>query len=488
MKISTQQYVNATVSIALVLVLGATLFVTSRQVSDAIEKNNFSGDVVFSISQLRYVMFEYILNHNERPKTQWRQRHESLGILLTSNIFEDTAEQAVMSGLRQRHQQLELAYNRLVERYETTRAAREDIAPPQGLEEQLVAELLEVTQEMLVAASRAARASDAELAQTQRQSSLLVLVFVMLLGVIVLANLYLTRNEILIPVAQLQRGMAIVGAGTLDYRTGSVSTNEIGEMSRAFDQMSTHLQESKAATDEMNASLIQSNEDLDGFSYSVSHDLRAPIRAIDGFTRMLAEDYSDKLDAEGQRLLAVVREETAKMDQLISDILAFSRAGRRDLALSEVDMEALARAVFDELAPAAGRAVNLRMAQLPRAFADTTMMRQVLVNLLSNAIKFTRTRDATTIEVSGHAEGDELVYCVEDNGVGFDPRYMHKLFGVFQRLHSAEEFEGTGIGLAIIKRIIDKHGGRVWAKSKLGEGAAFSFSLPRRTPGVTTGG
>ncbi|MEW6169468.1 MAG: PAS domain S-box protein, partial [Pseudomonadota bacterium] len=219
------------------------------------------------------------------------------------------------------------------------------------------------------------------------------------------------------------------------------------------------------------AQLEAAAKDLEGFSYSVSHDLRAPLRAIDNFSSFLLEDHAGQLDAEGRRLLGVVRANAEKMSRLIDDILAFSRAGRRELALAELDMTALVRTVFDELRSGAGeRRIELELAPLPAACADPAAMRQVVTNLLSNAFKFTRDRDPARIDVSGEADAREVRYTVKDNGSGFDPQYAHKLFGVFQRLHGPE-FDGSGIGLAIVKRFIDKHDGRVWAEGAPGEGA-----------------
>ncbi len=235
------------------------------------------------------------------------------------------------------------------------------------------------------------------------------------------------------------------------------------------------------------AALNAANQDLESFSYSVSHDLRAPLRAIDNFSQILLEDYSPVLDAEGQRLLSNVRRNTEKMDQLIRDSLAFSRAGRRELALTDVDVAALCRQVVGELLPTPGRRIEVHIGELPRARADAALLRQALVNLLSNAIKFTGTREQAEIDITGSASADQVTYSIRDNGVGFNPDYAHKLFGVFQRLHGDSEFPGTGIGLAIVKRVIDKLGGRVWAEGQVDCGATFHISLPG-SAGATTSG
>jgi light-regulated signal transduction histidine kinase (bacteriophytochrome) len=227
------------------------------------------------------------------------------------------------------------------------------------------------------------------------------------------------------------------------------------------------------------AALEQANKELESFSYSVSHDLRAPLRAIDGFSHILEEDYAAGLDAEGRRYLGLVRRGARQMDQLIKDILAFSRMSRAEIAMRTVNMTTLASEVFAELhAAAPERNIRFVLGPLPPARGDRAMIRQVLDNLLGNAFKYSATRPEAVIEVSGSAGPAENAYCVRDNGVGFDMRLASKLFGMFERLHSAAEFEGTGIGLAIVKRIVERHGGRVWAEAKVGEGAAFHFVLP----------
>ena len=253
------------------------------------------------------------------------------------------------------------------------------------------------------------------------------------------------------------------------------------ENERLYEETKIQLAERKRAEKELikrTTQLETANKELEAFSYSVSHDLKAPLRAIDGFSRVLLEEYTDELDDEGKRYLNIVRDNTQKMGQLIEDLLALSRLGRKEMQVSRIDMAKLAKTVFDELKDAnPGRNIQLEIKTLPPAYGDQAMIHQVLVNLISNAIKFTRFKENAVIEIGCIARMNENVYYVKDNGVGFDMQYLNKLFGVFQRLHSAEDFEGTGVGLAIVQRIIYRHGGKVWAEGKVNEGATFYFNL-----------
>lgn len=260
----------------------------------------------------------------------------------------------------------------------------------------------------------------------------------------------------------------------------------ITERKLAEKELRKHRDHLEELVEQRTLELKAVNKELEAFSYSVSHDLKTPLRAIDGFSNVMIEEYSGKLDNEGRRLLGIIRSSAQQMSQLIHDLLDFSRISRQQISESYIDMNALVRNILEELGPSlSGRKVELRINPLQPARGDRAMLRQALLNLLSNAAKFTQPRNEAFIEVGSTVKDSETVYFVKDNGVGFDMRYADKLFGVFQRLHSPEEFEGTGVGLAIVQRVIHRHGGGVWAEGRVNEGAVFYFSLPAAGSDVT---
>jgi signal transduction histidine kinase/DNA-binding NarL/FixJ family response regulator len=249
------------------------------------------------------------------------------------------------------------------------------------------------------------------------------------------------------------------------------------QQARLHEQIQRHARELEQGVIARTAELEAANKELEAFSYSVSHDLRAPLRAIDGFSRILLEDYIADLPDEAQRYLQLVAENTQQMGHLIDDLLTFARLSRQPLNKRWVATADLARQCLEDLhAEQAGRCVEISIGDMPACQGDPALLNQVWINLIANALKYTRRRDLAVIEI-GCQEGGEVIYYVKDNGVGFDMRYINKLFGVFQRMHRAEDYEGTGVGLAIVQRVVHRHGGRVWAEAEVDRGATFYFTL-----------
>jgi PAS domain S-box-containing protein len=245
------------------------------------------------------------------------------------------------------------------------------------------------------------------------------------------------------------------------------------------------IRELNAQLEAKAAQLQSSNKELESFSYSISHDLRAPLRAIDGFAEMIQEDYRGELDDEARRYLTVIRDNSKRMGSLIDDLLEFSRLGRQAVTKVGIDVELLVREVVDEVLLTESRCATgkppprVEIGTLPEIYGDRTLLRQVWMNLIANAVKYSSKAQQPHIEIGGSMGAEENQYFVRDNGVGFNMEYVGKLFGVFQRLHRNDEFVGTGVGLAIVQRVVTRHGGRVWAQGKVDEGAVFSFALPR---------
>ena len=306
---------------------------------------------------------------------------------------------------------------------------------------------------------------------------LLVMVFFLIFGIIV-SRVITERKQAEDELKKHRQNLEeLVKARTTELEK-KTKTLEKSQQSLVF--LTEDVNETRAELENVNKKLEASNKDLEAFAYSVSHDLRGPLRAISGFTRILMEDYVEKLDAEGKRLGGIIQQNTKKMSQLIDDLLAFSRMGRVSMSFSEIDMKEMANAIFHEASNAEARKrITFTIADLPKAEGDTNMMRQVWMNLISNAIKFSAKRKPAVISVSCQEEENKITYCIKDNGAGFNMKYKDKLFGVFQRLHSEKEFEGTGVGLALVQRIIHRHGGEVWANGEVDNGAAFYFSLPK---------
>ena len=279
-----------------------------------------------------------------------------------------------------------------------------------------------------------------------------------------------------------------------DYsvRAPKFGNDEIGQLTDSFNHMLTQIEEKNEEIISFNQKLEESvrqrtselnlaNKELEAFSYSISHDLRAPLRSINGYAQILDEDFGDKLDSEGKRVINVIISSAKRMGQLIDDLLDFSRMGRKDITKTRINMDAFVKAIIDELVEAEkNRDIRLELNPLAIASVDANMVRQVWINLVSNALKYSRKKDVTFIHIGCTDTGQEVTYFVKDNGAGFNMDYAHKLFGVFQRLHKESDFEGTGVGLALSKRIIERHQGRIWAESKPDQETTFFFTIPKQ--------
>ena len=272
----------------------------------------------------------------------------------------------------------------------------------------------------------------------------------------------------------------IAKGGKIVHTVSSIEPMEMnGEMHLiSFFIDITKMVEQQAIIEQQLQQLEEVNKEMESFSYSVSHDLRAPLRAISSYTRILNEDYTSVLDEEGKSLLFAVQKNAKKMGNLIDDLLSFARLGKKALVKTNIDMNILVDEVVSDLKIASNYRAEVKAGNLHQVKGDYALIKQVMMNLVSNGIKYSSKKENPIIEITSEIQNDQMVYTVKDNGEGFDMQYAGKLFGVFQRLHSEADFEGTGVGLAIVQRIVNKHGGTINATAELGKGAAFTFTLP----------
>lgn len=299
--------------------------------------------------------------------------------------------------------------------------------------------------------------------------------------------------EISLSPIETEEGL-LVSAAIRDITEAKKARDEIQDLNRTLEQkVMVRTQELEQARDTLEDEVKKRTQELqltiqelESFSYSVSHDLRAPLRAVAGYSGILKEDYYDKLDDEGKRTLKIIIKNTNRMGQLIDDILAFARYHRTEIKQFRLDISAMFSEALHHLIQLENnsRKLEFQVNKMPDVYGDREMINQMIINLVSNALKYSRPKELTEIQVGCTKNKDEVVYFIKDNGVGFDERYKNKLFGVFQRLHKDTEFEGTGVGLAIVQRIIHRHGGKIWAESKLNEGATFYFTLPNKKENV----
>jgi len=494
MLIKSQLRLAAFLPVFSALLIGAVLWVAAVKIDREAYHVELAEEVLRFNFQLNILTQEYLLYGGKRAETQLRIRHRSMDDLLASLPFEETAEREIVVALLQGQEELGSMYDLLLA---GTTAARGQIAGA----------LLIKGQDQRTLIKRYDDIQHRQIREFRQIMAATVMAAIVVLAVLSMLLLALMARRLNSGIARLNEGVGRVAAGDFEHRIASPTDDEIGALAHAFNAMSERLRDSYTSIDRLQsevrkrqavereiqqfnaelearvadrtAELEYANKELEAFSYSVSHDLRAPLRAIDGFSRKLLKGYGDGLDDEGRRLLHVVRKEALRMGTLIDELLAFSRMGRREMAWQALDMDAMVRRVVDELRTAeAERIMEFSLSPLPRVSGDAAMLRQVWVNLLGNAAKFTRLRPVAHITVGGCITGGEVLYWVKDDGAGFDMQYADKLFGVFQRLHHQAEFEGTGVGLAITQTIVHRHKGRIWAEGKPDAGATFWFALP----------
>lgn len=478
MKIASKERLATSALLAVIGVIAAAVWWTEVEVEDARRERRQASEIASAMTSQRLVTFDYVLNRHERARMQMEGASQRVDNLIAASIFSGKAELDALAAMRAKRVQIRQLFGELVSAAGNVDSDVLSASLSRPFESQLLSRLATLQQDNLAAAARLSTLT------TLRSSVALErLVFVIVSGLALIALVkigvsWLIHRDVLTPVARLQHAAQQVAAGNWGVAFGEGGTDEIGQLTRDLSSMTRSLRASLRQVERSNQDLAAANRELEAFSYSVSHDLRAPLRSMDGFSLALLEDYGDKLDEEGKDALNRIRGASQRMGHLIDDLLRLSQVTRAELKVKLMDLSEVAHAIAD--APQGdlpGRPVEWKIEEGMTAIADKELMRIVLQNLLQNAQKFTGKKTNAAIRVGSQIRDGRKVYFVADNGAGFDMQHATRLFGAFQRMHHAEDFPGTGIGLAIAQRVIQKHGGQIWAEAKIGEGATFYFTI-----------
>ena len=459
-----------------ILAVSVSLASSIRQAESAEQQHELSARILTSVLEQRSLALEYAATGDGRLATQWLALHREIVGLTTELSSTSTDESELVAGLAQENERAGQAFAALVAPARSDAAAGTGRPPTTNLLDALAAisrrkaDAARRLQTLSLDRERAAR----NMAAWGTGASLLVL------GLVSFAGLAFTLFRVVRPLHKLKEGAAAMGSGSLDHRTRLASSDEIGELSRTLDTMAARLQAQIAESQRVSTRLREANSDLEGFSHAVAHDLRAPLEAIAAYSARILELESECLSAQGLRYLERIRAASGRMDALIVALLEMAQTGRAEVRWERVDMRSLLKECIDLVEHRfEGRRVEVTLEELPPCSGDRLLLKQVWMNLLGNAVKYTAGREVARIRIRGTVAEAFSCYEIEDNGAGFDMQYADKLFHLFQRLHTEAEFPGTGVGLALVHRIIQRHGGRISGSSEAGLGATFRVELPR---------
>jgi signal transduction histidine kinase len=478
MKISTKGRIAITTALATIGLIAGVIWWADNEVADANGKRRHATEILRGVTEQRLVMFEYLLYRHERPAQQEREISGRLARLIENYRVSGATQSEVLVNLRERNAASHRLFEELVAAPVADSANAANIESIRRFEAQMASRLLVLEHESLADAFRLTDFSTERINAAQRRVVIAILAGLAIIALSMGGGAWLINRNVLAPIGRLKQATREVAKGNLNYRLDIVSNDEIGELSRTFDAMTLSLRMSFAQIERSNQELAALNQEIEAFSYSVSHDLRGPLRSMDGFSLALLEDYGDKLDDEAKDSLQRIRAASQRMGRLIDDLLRLSRVTRAELRLKPVNLSDLAREIADSLdREQPTRAVQWEIAEGMMVYADKELIQIAMQNLLDNAWKFTGKTDKPVIRVGAVERDGTKEYFVADNGVGFDMAYADRLFGAFQRLHHESEFPGTGIGLAIVARIVRRHEGKIRVQAQPGLGATFFFQL-----------
>jgi signal transduction histidine kinase len=478
MKIGTKAWLATGTTLGTICLIAAAFWLAELKAEEANLQSDRATQIALKLTEMRMLTFEYLAHRRQREGAQWRTVSEHLDVLIGQSELATPLESEITARLRKGRVESNIFFAELAAASAMSEAAPAQDESSRRFETQLSNRLLIQQQENLGDAFRLARLADQRIVGAQRTVRIVALGGMTLIALITVGTSWLIRRDVLAPIARMRHAAGEIAAGNRKFRLGVGGHDEMGELSRNFNAMAQALESSFAQIERNNQDLAALNKELETFSYSVSHDLRAPLRSMDGFSLVLLEDYGDRLDEDGKDAITRIRAASQRMGSLIDDMLRLSQVTRADLKLAPVDLSAMAHeiAAFLEheqrLAP-----VQWIIEDGMTLPADTALIRIALQNLMLNAWKFTGRTEGPVIRVGAEDREGGKTYFVADNGVGFDMAHASHLFGAFRRLHHVADFPGTGVGLAIVERIIRRHRGRIWAEARPGKGAAFFFTV-----------
>ena len=477
MKISTKGRLAMTTGLLTIAMIAAMIWWANAEVFDAHGQRRQTMELARGLTGLRLVTYEYILHRQDRARQQERAASERLDRLLAQNPFADQEQRALLVGLRERSAASHRLFEELVASTQSEDYGSDPVAV-QRYEEQLTNRVLMLQQENVADTFRLTDFATERINAAQQRVVVVIAGGLILIALSSVGAAWLMNRNVLVPIARLEQATREVAGGNWSYKVDVGTLDEVGELSRNFDAMTHSLRTSFAQIERSNQELAALNQEIEAFSYSVSHDLRGPLRSMDGFSQAVLEDYADKLDADGKDALLRIRAASQRMGRLIDELLGLSRVTRTELRLRTVNLSEVAREIAESLEHQhPDRRVQWDIEDNLTVHADKALMQIALQNLLQNAWKFTSKTAQAVIRVGCTEQDGEKTCFVGDNGVGFDMAYADRLFGAFQRLHHETEFPGTGIGLAIVQRIIRRHEGRIWVHAEPDRGATFYFSI-----------